>query len=64
MVLMLSLIHGVRAEWRAVIKVVPVALWSSWFPLMVRLVWCCDVPLDPYTCPLPRLFEFLDSLLV
>ena len=27
-------------------------------------VWCCDVPLDPYTCPLPRLFEFLDSLLV
>ena len=36
-VLMLSLIHGVRAEWRAVIEVVPVALWSSWFPLMVRL---------------------------
>ena len=27
-------------------------------------VWCCDVPLDPSTCPLPRLFEFLDSLLV
>ena len=27
-------------------------------------VWCCDASLDPYTCPLPRLFEFLDSLLV
>ena len=36
----------------------------AWCHVGMFRVWCCDVPLDPYTCPLPRLFEFLDSLLV